>query len=460
MVVSREIYANGKNICKINGRLVTVSELKNFMKDIIDIHGQHENQSLLEENTHRKLLDNFAEKEIQTKKEEYQKIYDQYCFLRGEIQKNFGDEKERQRELDLLRYQNKEIEEAELKGNEEEELKQIREKMLNSEKIIQSLSEANHQISIEAIDAISLAVKALEKIEGIDAKYEGSYQSLKSIYYDIQELARDFSNFEEDIYFDEEERSYVETRLDLITMLKRKYGNTIEEILNYNEEIKNRIQKIENSENYINMIKKELQQTTNLLRKSGLAMYEIRKRYAKILEEKVNLELIELEMKQAKFFVSVRLEENLRQSGLDQIEFMICTNLGEDKKPLSKIASGGEMSRIMLAIKNVLANVDEIPIMVFDEIDTGISGMAAKSVGEKLKAVSKKHQVLCVTHLANIAAKGNNHYLIQKQIEENQTRTRVKKLNEEETIQEIARIASGDINKITIEHAKNLRKTA
>ena len=460
VVVSREIYANGRNTCKINGRLVSVNELKNFMQDIIDIHGQHENQTLLDINSHIKYLDGIASKDISKSKEEYKTLYIKYNELKQEINKNFGDDKEKQRELDLLRYQVNEIEDAKLKIGEEEELENTRIKMMNSEKISKNLSEASNQINETAIDSISIAIRAMEKIEEIDSKYQESLNSLKSIYYDIQELSRDIEGYNEDAYFDEEERDRVEERLDLIYTLKRKYGNSIEEILKYNEDIKSRIEKIENSEEYVQKLKKELKEIENKMEKIAKEMTRIRKEYSKILENKINKELTELEMPNARFQIDIKQEEKFGINGLDKVEFMISTNIGEDKKSLSKIASGGEMSRIMLAIKKVLADVDKVYTMVFDEIDTGISGIAANSVGEKLKAISKKHQVLCVTHLANIAAKGDYNYYISKEAKENRTKTSIKKLSEEEIIKEIARIASGDINEITIEHAKNLRKIA
>ena len=460
VVVSREIYANGRNTCKINGRLVSVNELKNFMQDIIDIHGQHENQTLLDINSHIKYLDGIASKDISKSKEEYKTLYIKYNELKQEINKNFGDDKEKQRELDLLRYQVNEIEDAKLKIGEEEELENTRIKMMNSEKISKNLSEASNQINETAIDSISIAIRAMEKIEEIDSKYQESLNSLKSIYYDIQELSRDIEGYNEDAYFDEEERDRVEERLDLIYTLKRKYGNSVEEILKYNEDIKSRIEKIENSEEYVQKLKKELKEIENKMEKIAKEMTRIRKEYSKILENKINKELTELEMPNARFQIDIKQEEKFGINGLDKVEFMISTNIGEDKKSLSKIASGGEMSRIMLAIKKVLADVDKVYTMVFDEIDTGISGIAANSVGEKLKAISKKHQVLCVTHLANIAAKGDYNYYISKEAKENRTKTSIKKLSEEEIIKEIARIASGDINEITIEHAKNLRKIA
>ena len=460
VVISREIYSNGRNTCKINGRLVSVSELKNFMKEIIDIHGQNENQSLLDSNMHIKYLDEFAYEKTYKLKQEYRELYEKYINIKQEINKNYGDDKEKQRELDLLKYQKDEIEEAKLKINEEQELEEIRCKMLNSEKIANNLNEASLQINDNAIDGISLAVRALEKIENIDSKYGKSLNSLKSIYYDIQELSRDLEGYKEDTYFDEEERNRIEERLDIIYKLKRKYGNSIEEILKYNKEINERIEKIENSEEYVNKLKVELKEVRTTMEKKAKEMNKIRIHYGEILSDKINKELTDLEMKNARFEVYIEQEEKFNINGLDKVEFMISTNIGEDKKPLAKIASGGEMSRIMLGIKNVLADVDTISTMVFDEIDTGISGIAANSVSEKLKTISKNHQVLCVTHLANIAARGDYNYYISKDVEENRTKTSVRKLNEEETIKEIARIASGNINEIALEHARNLRKIA
>ena len=359
VVVSREIYSNGRNTCKINGRLVSVNELKNFMKDIVDIHGQHENQTLLDESTHIKFLDNFSQDEMRDVKEKYLIKYKKYNELKEEISKNFGDDKEKQRELDLLRYQNNEINSSNLKLGEEEELENVRSKIMNSEKISNSLQEASSEISMQAIDSISLAIRALEKIEGIDEKYEASLNNLKSAYYELQEVSRDIDDFKDDVYFDEEERNNVETRLDLIFSLKRKYGNSIEEILKYNDEIKERIEKIENSEEYVNKLKKELEEVTKEMKEFSKKMHKIRENNAKILEEKINKELSDLEMQNAKFSVKLVYEENsFTVYGLDKVKFMICTNIGEDDKELSKIASGGEMSRIMLAIKNVLADVD------------------------------------------------------------------------------------------------------
>jgi len=459
IIVSREIYSNGRNSCKINGRLVTVNELKEFMKDIIDIHGQNDNQTILNQASHIGYLDSFIGDEIKSIKSKYRELYTKYNEIKQELANNYGDEKEKQRRLDLLKYQYNEIEVANLKVGEDEKLEEKRKLILNSEKITENLKIADEALSMQSIDSINTAIKSLEKIENIDDIYRNKLSELKSIYYDIQELSRDISNLNEDIYFDEEERNEIETRLDIIFSLKRKYGNTIEEIINYKENIEKEIYEIENVDEINNKLKKELSQLENEMKELALQMNEIRIKKSKILSEQINKELQELEMKNAKFNSFVKLEENkeFNKNGLDVVEFLISTNIGEEEKPLIKIASGGEMSRIMLAIKSVLADVDKVPVLIFDEIDTGISGKAAKAVSEKMKKISKNHQILVVTHLAGIAAKGDYNYYIYKQVEEGYTRTKVKQLNEEETINEIARISSGEITQIAIEYARELR---
>ena len=459
IIVSREIYSNGRNMCKINGRMVTVNELKSFMENIIDIHGQHDNQQLLNPVTHIEYLDSFGSKDIYKLKEEYVELYRKYNNLKTELKNNYGDDKEKQRKLDLLRYQYEEIEKANLKIGEDEKLENDRKIILNSEKINESLNIADLEISEHSIDSINGAIRALEKIEDLDEKYSSILNSLKSVYYDMQEIGRDISCLREDVFFDEEQRIELETRLDLIFSLKRKYGNTIEEILKYKDEVESEINQIENIDEYNNKLKEELNKVKSKMFNISKDLNILRNKYGLELEERINKELKDLEMKNAKIKININFSDNEKYNcnGLDEVEIFIRTNIGEDAKPLYKIASGGEMSRIMLAIKNVLSNVDSVPILIFDEIDTGISGIAAKSVGEKLKSISKMHQVLCVTHLASIAAKGDYNYYIYKKVEEEKTITNVELLNEEETIKEIARIASGDITEISLKHAKELR---
>ena len=463
IIVSREVYDNGRNLCKINGRLVTVNELKNFMSDFIEIHGQNENQKLLDNKTHLRYLDDFIGEELNGLLKRYKEKYGRYNEIKRELKQNYGDDKEKQRKLDLLKYQLNEIEVAKLKPNEEIELEEKRKIFLNSEKISENLNKANILIGNNSIDSLSEAIRALEKIETIDEKYEKVASNLKNIYYELQEISRDISNYNDDTYFNQDEQEKIEERLDLIFSLKRKYGNNIEEILTYKDEIEKEIEYIENLEENNNKLKNELSLIEKDLNKISKDMNQVRNNYAEKLSDNINKELKDLEMKNAKINVKVEYSEiEFNENGKDKVEFYILTNLGEEEKELSKIASGGEMSRIMLAIKKVLSESDNTPILIFDEIDTGISGKAASSVADKLKTISNNHQVLCISHLPTIAALADYNYYISKQVENKRTKTTVKLLDEDEVIEEIARISSGEVNEATIKYALELRnkKTA
>ena len=459
IIISREIYANGRNSCKINGSLVTVNELKEFMKNIIDIHGQNDNQTILDKASHIGYLDSFIGEDISSIKEEYRNLYERYNQIKEELRVNYGDDKERQRRIDLLKYQFNEIEKSNLKLGEDEKLEEQRKLILNSEKITENLKIADESLSEQTIDSINVAIRALEKIENIDVIYSEKLAGLKSIYYDIQEISRDISSLNDDLYFDEEERNEIENRLDAIYSLKRKYGNSIEEILKYKDEIEKEIYDIENVDEINNKLKQELKEVSEKMLVLSEKMNQIRVKKSKELSDKINKELSDLEMPNAKFNAKVELDNNnkFNKNGLNDVEFLICTNIGDEEKPLIKIASGGEMSRIMLAIKSVLAEVDKVPVLIFDEIDTGISGKTAKVVGEKIKKISENYQILMITHQATIAAKGDYNYYIYKEIENKTTKTRVRKLTEEQIIEEIARIASGEITDISLQHAKELR---
>lgn len=459
IIVSREITSSGKNMCKINGRMVTVNELKEFMKDFIEIHGQNDNQNLLDNKKHLNYLDGYSGEIITSLKESYKNYYNEYKDIVKKLKENFGDEKEKQRRIDLLQYQIKEIEEADLKINEEEELENQRKIIMNSEKIVENLNTANNLIEENGIDNISLAIRALEKIESLDSKYEKATNDLKNVYYELQEVSRDISLYKDDTDFDEEERNIVEERLDLIHQLKRKYGNTIEEILQYKDEIQKELDKIENLEEYNIKLRKKKDELEKELNSLAKKIHEIRIASSKKLMYDIDEELKDLEMKNAKINIKVDYVENeFFKDGKDIVKFYIITNVGEEEKELAKIASGGEMSRIMLAIKKVLAEFDNTPVLVFDEIDTGISGNAANSVAKKLKSIANKHQVLCISHLPNIAAIADYNYFISKNVLENRTCTQIKLLQESEVLEEIARISSGEVNDITLEYAKRLRE--
>lgn len=458
IIISREINTSGRNLCKINGRLVTVNELKMFMKNIIDIHGQYDNQTLMDTEFHTKYLDKFIGEEITKELTKYNQLFTEYKELKTKLKNNYGSEIEKQRKLDLLQYQYKEIKNAKLKNGEDEDLESKRKIIMNSEKVAESLNCVSNNLGETAIDVINDSIRVLEKIEQVDEKYSKKLTELKNIYYDVQELARDVDDMKNDVYFDEGERNEIEERLDEIHSLKRKYGNTIADILNYEIELEEEINRIESLDEENQRTKDQIKKIEREMDNLCVNITEKRKQNSNILNAKINKELMELEMKNAKFNAKIIESDNYTNYGKSYVEFVITTNLGEDEKQLNKIASGGELSRIMLAIKTVLSDIDEVPILIFDEIDTGISGKAANSVGVKLRKISETHQVIIVTHLATIAAKGEYNYYIYKEVNHNKTNTKIKLLSEEETIKEIARIASGEVTDIAISHARELRR--
>ena len=419
IIVSREVYTNGRNSCKVNGRLVTVNELKELMSNVIDIHGQQDNQNLLNSNKHISYLDDFIGNEILELKTEYSKLYKRYNEINAELSKNYGDDKEKERKLDLLNYQLEEIKNAKLKVGEDIKLTEEHNLMKNSEKLQENLEEIDENLNNQAIESVSNSIRCLEKISNCGEIYEEKLSELKNIYYEIQELARDISGMKEDIFFDEDQRDNVEKRLDEIFSLKRKYGNSIEEILEYKEKLEQEINEIENLDEINAKLKQEIESVKKQMLELCSKMNLLRCEYAKIISNKINIELKDLEMGNANLRVAVEKIKDFNANGLDKVS-----------------------------------------TLVFDEIDTGISGKAAKAVGEKLKTISNNHQVMVVTHSASIAAKGKYNYYISKKTTNEKTYTEIKRLNEEEVVEEIARISSGDITEISIAHAKELRKAS
>ena len=455
VVISREVHLNGRNTCKINGRLVTVSELKNFMSNIIDIHGQNDNLKILSKMYQIEYLDNYGGKDLLKLKLDYNEKYSKYLDIKKKLKENFGDNKERERKLDLLQYEFDEIDGANLKIDEEDELIEKRTIYLNYEKISTSIAQTVDN-SDKAMVVISNAVKAIEKIANIDEKYDKKLEEIRNIYYELEDFSHGINLMNDDMYFDENEINELESRLDLIHTLKRKYGNSIEEILKYRDSIEAEINRINNLDEENEKLRNELEQVIGYMNSISLKMHDFRSEISFKLNDRINGELVDLEMKNAKFNARVELTEEFNQFGRDDVEFYISPNVGEDENELSKIASGGEMSRIMLAIKNVLADTDDTPVLIFDEIHSGISGKAAKSVGKKLRRIGGTHQVICITHQPSIAAVGNSNYYIYKNTIDGRTATAVKKLNKEEVIEEIARISNGEITNVAKQHALEL----
>ena len=459
-ILTREFFQNGRNVCKIDGRMVTLGELKETGENLIDIHGQHDNQSLLNEKTHLNLLDSFASKEIESVKAEYKKEFEKYKEIKEKIKNSYGDPIERARRIDLLKYQKDEILQAKLSESEEAILEERRNIMMNSEKIVGALRKSYSLFDEAILDNIGNVTYELSSISHINPKYESVLQTINDSYYALKDASSEILDYAEEVSFDEAEQREVEERMDLIFSLKRKYGNDVKKILEYLEQITEELDFLENSEEIIQKLEIELSSKEKVLRNLANKIRKIRKEFSEKISEKVNEQLVDLEMKKAHIEFEFKELETFTETGMDSVQILICTNAGEGLKPLTKIASGGEISRVMLALKTVLCMYDEVPTMIFDEIDTGISGQAGKAVAEKMKIIGNTHQVISVTHLPVIAASGDANYYIEKNTVDDRTSTSVRKLDEKETVNEVARIIAGnDLSDAVIKHAKEIRKT-
>lgn len=475
LIISREFNLAGKNICRINGKMATVSMLKEIGELIIDIHGQYDNQSLLRTDSHIKLLDLFGGEKIQQLKHNYLNILADYKSIKGKLKEISGNIGERERRIDLLRFQIEEITKAALQPDEEEKLNKQRIVLSNSEKIIQALSSAyefllsGNNIKNSASDNLNEALSELNGIAKLGENLSDIKKRLEEVSYQLDDITEEIRKEKDNVEYNPDMLESIEERLDFIFKLKRKYGISISEIQKYCKKSELELQELTDSEGAISRLNNRLKLLNEELYKSACLLNAERKKAAEILENEITGELNDLEMKKAKFKVNIEFDEKMEinnerkytQNGLDRIEFLISPNIGEPLKPLSRIASGGEMSRIMLAIKTILADVDEIPTMIFDEIDIGVSGRAAQRVGEKLSFISKNHQVLCVTHIAQIASMADNHYLIEKFSNEESTETKVQRLKGNCIRDEIARILGGsNISDITLKHAEEMLENA
>lgn len=394
-------------------------------------------------------------------KEVYVKELNEYNEIKNKIKLSYGDETERARRIDLLQYQKNEIEASKLKCDEEDLLIARRNLIMNSEKIVKSLAKSHIILDDNVMNGLGEVTYELSQISEIDENYRKLLESVNDAYYTLKDASSYITGYIDEVDFDEREQSEIEERLDVIFMLKRKYGNSIPEILEYLKKITSELEILENSEEIVEKLKKELsEKEKNLLRLSD-DMRKIRIETSKVIEEKINEQLSDLEMKKAFIKFEFKASETFLENGKDIIRIMICTNVGEGLKPLAKIASGGELSRVMLAMKTILCGYDNVPTMIFDEIDTGISGQAANAVAEKMQIIGKTHQVICVTHLPVIAAAGNANYFIEKFTKNERTITKITRLSEEETIKEIARILAGnDLSEAALNHAMEMRKLA
>ena len=459
--IRRELTADGKNLCRVNGTAVTVGVLKKLGVQLINIHGQHDSAALFDEAQHLTVLDSFAEDEAE--RAAYAERYEAVRALRREIDRLSMDESEKLRRMESLQYQIDELTKAHLRPGEEEELEARRKLMQNAEKLSDGLHEASACLDGDsqtdgAATLLGQAERALARLARIDDQLAPLQETVADLMYRVRDCAEQVAEQVDALSFSEAELDDVEQRLDILHRLHRKYGPTCEEMLVYLEKAKNELDEIEFSSDRVEQLKKKLRAAEQTAQEAALVLRERRKRAGEQLSARICSELAELDMKKVEFSC-VFTETELTPLGADAVAFYMTANAGEVFKPVSKVASGGELARIMLALKNVLAERDRVPTLIFDEVDTGVSGRAAQRVAEKLLAVSRTKQVLCVTHLPQLAALADTHFRIAKRAADGRTYTSVTPLDFEGRRQELARIIGGaSITETTLQSAGEMLK--
>jgi len=469
IILRRDMSSSGKSICRINGKLVTIAVLREIGQLLVDIHGQHDNQELMNEENHLSLLDQYSGKEVKSALIAYLELYQRYDGLKRKIIQLSENEQEMAHRLDLLQFQLEEIENAELQPKEDELLQEEKHQISNYEKIYDSLNNSYNSLHGEqrGLDWVGLAMSHLENVSHINTKLKELSETISNAFYMIEDLSYEVRNELDSLEFDPERLNYVEGRLNEINHLKRKYGQSVEEILTYSAKIEEEIDTIQNKDSHLTKLQKELESVLEDLSVEAKNISAIRKKHAKVLIEEIHQELQELYMEKTRFDVNIderrtpSHELKYSSNGVDEIEFYISTNPGEPLKPLSKTASGGELSRIMLAMKSIFSQHQGITSIIFDEVDTGVSGRVAQAIAEKIYRVSSGSQVLCITHLPQVAAMADTHLYIAKETKAGRTKTSVKPLNEEEKIKEIGRMIAGvEVTELSKEHAKELLSLA
>ena len=465
LIVSRETTISGKSIIKVNGKTIVLSQLKKIREKLLDIHGQHQNQSLLSKGTHILYLDEYNSENISPLLEQFEIFKNRYSEIEDKINELKGNE-DREKLLDYIKFQIEDIEKAKLKPGEEEDLREQYNVLANAEKISSSLINSynylnNNPQGNSVLELLSKVISELSHSEVHLEKIKDKRVQVEEAYYLLEESTRDIRDIANEVYYDENELAAINERIYEISLYKKKYGNSIDEILQFLEKLKNQYDEFINSEEIILKLKKELSVIEKEMKDIGLKLHEFRCMSAKDLEVRIKEELSYVGLEKAIINIDVNLSEEANSRGYDDVQFLISANPGEPLKPLEKVLSGGELSRIMLALKCVFVDKDKIPTLIFDEIDTGISGAIGKRVGEKMYQVSIKHQVLCITHLPQIAALSDNHYFVSKKVENGKTFTQIRMLNEEDKVCEIAKMIGGDnLSDVAIDNSREMVKLA
>ncbi|MFY9214216.1 MAG: DNA repair protein RecN [Tissierellaceae bacterium] len=463
LIISREISINSPSISRINDKVVTLTILNKISHRLVDIFAQHEHQSLLNTSNHKTIIDSFGDHKHRNLLDEIASIYQGYKENRQLLSEMDIDVMERERLIDLYRFQIDEIDSLQLTPYDDEEIEDDYRKLSNVMEITQGLGQVVEYFSGDGYDTMSLldsinkSIALLSNISEYDKDLLPLLDRLREANYELQDLNNEFKYYMDNIQLDEERLNILSERLDLVNRLKKKYGNNVQSILDYRDSTEEALDKLLNHENEIRVLREKLREQEEELYGLSKKLSESRRSLALDLEEAITRELDELNMHNVRFKVDFKESPNLASDGIDKIEFLISTNLGEDLKPMSKIASGGEMSRIMLGFKSILAKYDGIPTLIFDEIDSGISGRTAQVVGEKIHKISKERQVISISHLPQIAAMADSQYSIYKEIKKGRVTTFIKKLDEEERVLELAKLLGGvDLTETTINHAKEM----
>ena len=465
LVVSRETTISGKSIIKVNGKTIVLSQLKRIREKLLDIHGQHQNQSLLSKGTHILYLDEYNSENISPLLEQFEIVKNRHSQIEDKINELKGNE-DREKLLDYIKFQIDDIEKAKLKPGEEEDLREQYNILANAEKISSSLINSynylnNNPQGNSVLELLSKVISEFSHSEIHLEKIKDKRVQVEEAYYLLEESTRDIRDIANEIYYDENELAAINERIYEISLYKKKYGNSIDEILKFLEKLKNQYDEFINSEEIILNLKKELSVIEKDMSEIGVKLHEFRCMSAKDLEVRIKEELSYVGLEKAIIKIDVNLSEIANSRGYDDVQFLISANPGEPLKPLEKVLSGGELSRIMLALKCVFVDKDKIPTLIFDEIDTGISGAIGKRVGEKMYKVSVKHQVLCITHLPQIAALSDNHYFVSKKVENGKTFTQIRMLNEQDKVCEIAKMIGGDnLSDVAIDNSREMVKLA
>lgn len=458
-VIQREVYLDGKNVCRVNGSLVSVSILRKLGVQLINIHGQHDSASLFDENNHLLLLDAFSGNE--PLRREYGEKYETYTQLQRQIASLTMDEGEKLRKMEMLRYQIQEIEKAKLTPGEDETLEQRRKLLQNSEKISDNLHDAVNAVyggedTDGAASLLGEAERSLSRLSRFSEDFTELHQRIADLMYQVQDVAEELRIARDDLSYSADELEEIESRLDVIHRLRKKYGATCQDILDYKEKASQELDEIVFSDDHLERLKAQCEKAKEAAWEAAKRLRQSREAGAQVLSQQILSELAQLDMPKVQFQCQFS-QTDLTASGADLVAFYMSANAGEALKPLSKVASGGELARIMLAMKNVLAQQDQVATLIFDEVDTGVSGRAAQKVAEKLRSVSQNKQVLCVTHLPQLAALATTHFLIAKEERDGRTYTSVTPLDKEGRKRELARIIGGaNITETTLKSAEEM----